>query len=89
MKHGDLIVTNKVIRTNGIPHRRKAVVLAVSKQDIKEGIDALKPGLYAFYGFWYGNNPLDHKGFGKCVAASGRVVGRVRRYSPATVLHLG
>lgn len=78
MKHGDLIITNKFFQTHGFRHVRKAVILRVTRRDIEKGIDVLTPGLYAFYGLWYGSDPLDPKCFGKCVEARGRVVGNVR-----------
>lgn len=79
MRHGDLIIKNKFVNTFGFKDSRKAVLLEVTQKDINQGTLVQKPGLYAFYGLWYGTDPLNHKCYGKCVEARGRVVGRVRR----------
>ena len=45
---------------------RILVVLKVSKKDYTEGMNCKQPGLYGFYGLWYGNkNPLSLHDFGK------------------------
>lgn len=41
------------------------IVLEVTKKDIKRGVNADKPGLYGFRGFWYGSNVHKIKSFGK------------------------
>lgn len=79
MKHGDLIVLKRFVNKNGVSEDRKAVVLYVTKADIEEGMNALKPGLYAFHGMWYGKDPLDHRSYGKITEACGRIVGRVKK----------
>lgn len=78
MKAGDLIVLKDFTKSDFFKVERKAVVLYVTQSDINQGTDALKPGLYAFYGLWYGDDPLDHRGYGKMVYARGRVVGQVK-----------
>lgn len=81
MKHGDLIILNKFVNKYGYHRRRKAVVLQVTQKDIDSGIDALKPGLYAFHGFWYGKDPLSIKSYGKMVYPVGQVIGRAKKNS--------
>ena len=41
------------------------MVLNVSKNNIIKGIDVNIPGLYLFYGMWYGSNPKNIDSFGK------------------------
>lgn len=79
MKHGDLIILNKFVNKYGYHRRRKAVVLQVTQKDIDNGIDAIKPGLYAFHGFWYGKDPLSVASYGKIAEPVGQVVGRVNK----------
>lgn len=81
MRSGDIIVVMDG-RAVGSPRSRKAVVLRVTKDDIRKGADALKPGLYAFYGFWYGEDTLSIKSYGKLIPARGRVVGRIHKGRP-------
>lgn len=78
MRSGDLIIIKKFVNKNGFREERKAVVLEVSKKDIDNGLNVLKPGLYAFHGMWYGKDPLDHRSYGKIAEACGRIVGNVR-----------
>lgn len=40
-------------------------VLNVSKSDIVNGVDVNEPGLWLFYGMWYGTNTKDINSFGK------------------------
>lgn len=56
LKVGDIIATPE-----RLGHCWKIVLYA--KKSMKLNCD--KPGLYAFYGMWYGDNPLDVKSFGK------------------------
>lgn len=44
---------------------RHWVVLPVTKEDFKKGINADSEGLYAFGGMWYGRNPMKRKSYGK------------------------
>ena len=41
------------------------IVLEVTKKDIKRGINAEKPGLYGFRGFWYKGNGTKQYSYGK------------------------
>ena len=54
---GDIIIDH----TGG-----RLVVLEVREREWRlNGINCEFPGLYGFYGFWYGENALDHRSYGK------------------------
>lgn len=64
------------------------VALMVTKLDIKRGINAKKPGLFLFRGYWHGHDPLNHKSYGKIENKAGRVAGRVRSHSQVVSLRV-
>lgn len=73
LKIGTIVKTNSDIGTD-----YWKIVLRVTKSMWrKQGINCDKPGLYLFYGMWYGDNPLDSNSFGKI------------EYIPARYLYLG
>lgn len=75
MRHGDLV---------SIPgYARKGVALEVTRRDIAHGTNVLRPGLYIFSGYWYGNKPLDIASYGKIHGQAGKPVGRVRTHQQA------
>lgn len=56
---------------------RRGIVLRVTLKDIKTtGVQVLRPGLYVFSGYWYGEDPLDYKCYGKIEGRHGRPFGR-------------
>lgn len=61
-------------------YARKGVVLRVTQQDINNGTNVRKPGLYIFSGYWYGKDPLAHSSYGKIHGQVGKVIGTVRNH---------
>lgn len=68
-------MTTQLIQRKGT--NRLWVALRVSKVDIRKGIQAKKPGIYLFGGFWYGKNPQEISSFGKMMSLKGKVVGKI------------
>ena len=53
---------------------RIIIILEVSKEDLKRGINADKTGLYGFRGFWYGRDRFKIKSYGKIYKLTGAEV---------------
>lgn len=85
MKHGDLVSVRW--KPPG-PRRVLCTALLVTENDIRHGINAGRPGLYLFRGYWYGYNPLDISSYGKIEGRfrRGKVVGRMRTHRQAKML---
>lgn len=65
-------------------YARKGVVLRVTLKDIKTtGVQVLRPGFYVFSGYWYGNDPLDFRSYGKIHGNRGRSLGKVTDHRQA------
>ncbi len=79
-----------LLTTSGV-RGRKCVCLYVSRQDIRLGINARRPGWHLFRGYWYGGDPLSIDSYGKIegrVRGTLRVIGRVRSHHQAFRLKL-
>lgn len=61
-------------------YSRKGVALRVSWADIKKGINARRPGVYIFSGYWYGTNPLSIASYGKIHGQIGKPIGKVKTH---------
>jgi len=68
-RHGD------IVRLSSRRSNAFCVALMVSKNDIKRGVNALRPGIHLFRGYWYGKNPLSIKGFGKIEGPANKMTG--------------
>lgn len=70
---------------------RYCIVLNVTKQHLKNGINAYKPGLHLFRGYWYSNRPFEIESFGKIEGRAddgdGKVIGRIRNHQQMRMLH--
>jgi len=71
----ELAENNKMIRFGDIVKTKSEIgsgywkiALPVTRRMIDAGVNVEKPGLYLFYGMWYGDNPLSTKSFGKVEA---------------------
>lgn len=53
---------------------RIIIILEVSKEELKRGINADKTGLYGFRGFWYGRDRFKIKSYGKIYKLTGAEV---------------
>jgi hypothetical protein len=58
-----LIKKHQIVKLKGYP--RLGIVLEVTENDIKKGINADTHGLYVFSGMWYGRDKFKIKSFGK------------------------
>lgn len=70
-----------IIKIEG--QHRHWVCLKVTQDEIDNtGINACYPGLYAFGGMWYGDNPQDRNSFGKILPVSHNdvIIGRIEDY---------
>lgn len=57
------------------------IILDVTKEQIERGTNAEKPGLYAFSGMWYGDDPLNIGSFGKILPLNGGyIVSHISNY---------
>jgi len=90
MKHGDLVtIKQRWDSVNGpIEKILVCVALTVTANDIINGVNALKPGVYAFRGYWYGTNPLSHQSYGKIESTIGKVVGKVKSHQQIKKLNI-
>lgn len=61
MRHGDLVVIGG----------RKGVALYVDQKEFNKGLNASRPGLHVFAGYWYGTNPLSLRSYGKVLTQDG------------------
>lgn len=52
-------------------NNRIIIILEVSKEELKRGINADKTGLYGFRGFWYGRDRFKIKSYGKIYKLTG------------------
>jgi hypothetical protein len=82
LRHGDVV--DPVHRDEG----RCWVILKVTADDIKAGVDARRAGLYAFGGMWYGKKKADHSSYGKMLHLSEladdgkvRLIGTIRDFT--------
>jgi hypothetical protein len=57
----------QLIRFIDKKYDRCYIVLKVEQEDIDNGIDVEKPGLYGFGGMWYGCNRWNKKSYGNIV----------------------
>lgn len=53
---------------------RTIIILEVTKEELKRGINADKTGLYGFRGFWYGHDRFKIKSYGKIYELTGAEV---------------
>lgn len=53
---------------------RTIIILEVTNKDLKRGINADRPGLYGFRGFWYGHDRFKIKSYGKIYELTGTEV---------------
>jgi len=63
IRFGDIVKTKSEIGSG-----YWKIALPVTRRMIDAGLNVEKPGLYLFYGMWYGDNPLSTKSFGKVEA---------------------
>jgi len=56
---------------------RAKIVFRVTQSHLAEGVNAIKPGMYGFYGLHRGS-PMSLRNYGKIDDAVGRPMGRVR-----------
>ena len=47
------------------------VIITVHQHHLDDGLDVEFPGLYKFSGFWYGDNALEPRSYGKVLPLSG------------------
>jgi len=60
MKPGDIV---EIVDSCG--HHRTCVVLMVRPKDLRKGLNAWRPGLHLFRGYWYGSDPMSITSYGK------------------------
>lgn len=67
MKAGDLVAFIKFFDSDSglIVNPVVCIVLNVTQSDLDRGLNADETGLHLFRGFWYGDDPLDIKCYGK------------------------
>lgn len=66
---------------------RNIILLNVTKEDIKKGVQADYPGLHGFYGFWYGRNPTKISSYGKIEGSVDEMQLNILSYKTYTVKH--
>ena len=83
--HDGLVVSTKA-------DKRSWVMLYINKNVIDSiSINATKPGFYCFGGMWYGNDPYNHKSYGKIVEMKENEIyfnGVIENYNVQELKHL-
>jgi len=63
MKAGDIV---KIVDGyGGHTWMSDCVVLMVTPKMIRQGVNAGRPGLHLFRGYWYGSDPMNVRSYGK------------------------